>query len=93
VLPLTSDTVGTAADFQYVFDFSPQDSLIFASVVEFLKVGDGGTAVYANKNSKDFLSPEVVDYLAPWGCKVVSTFANALSLAESEITRTAHGND
>jgi hypothetical protein len=91
VLPLTGDTVGAASDFQYVFGLSPQDALIFASVVEFLKIGDNQTSVFANKNSKDFLAQDVVDYLEPWGCKVVPLFSNALSFVENEIRKVREG--
>lgn len=64
--------------YQRRFDMSPQDAVIYASVLTHLMNNDGNERHYfANRNWKDFTDPEIVRELATYRCTFLSSFSEA----------------
>ena len=55
-------------------DFSPQDSVVYASVLHHLSLGGENESVFLNRNSKDFDNPDVQDSLEHLGCRMLFSF-------------------
>lgn len=83
VIPLTGEVVLASLDFQTSLGLSPQDALVFASVDAHAVHAASEPKVFANKNWKDFLNPDILDRLAGFDCKLIRTFSGALGHIES----------
>lgn len=73
IIPLTLDIVANSLIHQ-ANDFSPQDAVVYASILEHLSMSENGDKVFLNRNSKDFDNPDVHERLQDLGCKLLSTF-------------------
>ncbi len=63
VIPLTADIISEAAVCEIPYDLSPQDALVYASVIAHLHQHLPTVACFLNRNSKDFDSPDIVNKL------------------------------
>ena len=86
VIPLDSDTIAESLRCQKEYDFSPQDAIVYTSVVADLKVrpSEHGSC-FLNRNSKDFDDQNVVDDLANWGCRLLPRFDSGLDFVRSRL--------
>ena len=64
---------------------SPQDAVVFASVLSALRQ-HGGPACFITKNSKDFSVPAITDSLARHDCSVLFDFENGLNFVRSKLS-------
>ena len=65
-------------------DLSPQDAIVFATVVSDLNANPGrGDACFASRNSKDFAP--LKDELSELSCRYMARFADALAFIRSRI--------
>ena len=83
VIPIGLDTVRTATTLQDSHDLSPQDAIVFASVLGHLNAAQDGPKCFLTKDKKDFLAPDVQSKLGALGCKLLTTFSNGLSYVRS----------
>ncbi len=74
IVPLNSKILEYSAEYQKVKALSPQDAIVFASVLEHLKQTKPKTACFLNKNSKDFDDPDISGMLEHYKCKLLSRF-------------------
>ncbi|HWX41618.1 MAG TPA: PIN domain-containing protein [Blastocatellia bacterium] len=79
VIPIGRDTVRAAINYQNTLTLSPQDSIVYASIIAHLAQTDRDSAAFVTKNSKDFANPDIKAELASYGCILFSTFARCLS--------------
>jgi hypothetical protein len=80
IIPLTGEIVTTATTIrQSIFDLTPPDAIVFASIEAYLKSQGDGMKVFATTNAKDFLTPEIREYLAAYNCRVIQSFSDALA--------------
>lgn len=74
MLPTTADVLRDAHSAEISFGLSPQDSVVYASVVT-----DFGNAeanrCFLNRNTKDFSDPDIQNELATANCKLLTSFA------------------
>ncbi len=84
IIPLSSNVMSLAFEFQQVdFDsISPQDAVVAASVILFLREKVGGPRFFANTNMKDFTGPALAVHFKHCDCKMLSDFTAARGLAE-----------
>ncbi len=73
-VPLTSEILRSSAKHQKEHDLSPQDAVVYASVIYHLKKSESETACFLNKNSKDFDDPDISETLEHYRCKMLSRF-------------------
>lgn len=75
VIELNNTVLQEALALQEQLSLSPQDSVVFASVLSVLRRGDGA-ACFITKNSKDFSLPGVAEMLLGHSCKLLFDFEN-----------------
>lgn len=85
VIPIGRDTVRAAINYQNTLTLSPQDSIVYASIIAHLAQTDRDSAAFVTKNSKDFANPDIKAELASYGCILFSTFARCLSYVRGTI--------
>ena len=73
LIPLTSAIIADSLSHQDE-GFSPQDAVVYSSVLRHLKGGDGGEHMFLNRNSKDFDAPDVQDRLEAMNCRILFQF-------------------
>jgi predicted nucleic acid-binding protein len=84
VIPLRSETLSSAMIYQHDHDLTPQDAIVYASVVEELKASKALGSCFLNRNSKDFDDQDIVDNLSSYGCKILFRFDDGYSYIKSQ---------
>jgi hypothetical protein len=82
---LNAEILHLALEAQDVLGMSPQDSVVYASVLSTLRKR-GGPACFITRNSKDFADPRIDDELAVHGCKLLFDFENGLNYVRGKLT-------
>lgn len=85
VIPIDLSTIRSAINLQKSHRLTPQDSIVFASVLKHLEGISVKEACFVTKNSKDFAVAEVKEDLALYGCKLITRFSDALGYVKSLI--------
>ena len=59
---------------------SPQDAMVYSSVLQSLEKKDTGEEKrFLNRNTRDFLTPDIQADLEPFSCRVIPTFSDGLA--------------
>ncbi|MCI0491114.1 MAG: PIN domain-containing protein [Blastocatellia bacterium] len=84
VVPIEREVIKAAIDFQKTRNLSPQDSIVYASVLSHLSSSSTEEPkCFITKNSKDFANPDIYTELESYGCKLLTKFNNGLGYAKS----------
>jgi predicted nucleic acid-binding protein len=86
IIPLTSNILILATEAETTYDLSPQDAIVYASVITSLQQIQPNTACFLNRNSKDFDLPGIVSALNQYNCRMIPRFQNGYSYIQSRIT-------
>jgi predicted nucleic acid-binding protein len=78
IIPITTEVLRIAYAAESRFGLSPQDSIVYASVVNDFGTEPGGIKCFLNRNSKDFADPDIYAELAKGNCKLFTSFAAGL---------------
>ncbi len=73
IIPLTAQILGEVARNQKVHDLSPQDALVYTSILQHLKQGVSAQGCFLNKD-RDFNDPDIVEELSTYNCKLLPRF-------------------
>ncbi|MBT9098712.1 DUF4935 domain-containing protein [Methylovulum psychrotolerans] len=73
IIPLTKEVLLLATQAPVKLK-SPQDSIVYASILQHLRANGSEKSCFINKNSKDFNDPDVVDELEGNNCKLLFSF-------------------
>lgn len=63
---------------------SPQDAIVYASVLHHLSASDATAKCFLNRNSKDFDDPDIEAALASNGCRMLFSFDAGLQFISSQ---------
>ena len=74
VIPLGAPILITAIQYQHTHGLSPQDALVYTTVLEHLKQHHAMQSCFLNRNSRDFDDPDLVDELDRYKCKLLPRF-------------------
>ena len=74
VIPLDASVLVAATQYEKTHDFSPQDALVYSSVLSHLRRGDRQGSCFLNRNSRDFDDQNIVDELGTYNCKLLHRF-------------------
>lgn len=85
VVPLDPSVLTAAIEFESNFGLSPQDSIVFASVMNHLKIAGEGKKCFLNRNSRDFDTSDIVEALDNYGCKMLFSFNNGYNYIQSQL--------
>jgi predicted nucleic acid-binding protein len=83
IIPISLETIRAAIAFQSSRDLSPQDSIVYASILEHLVKAPEGQHCFITKDAKDFANPDVVTDLANYNCRLITKFADGLGFIRS----------
>ncbi|MEM9832731.1 MAG: PIN domain-containing protein [Bacteroidota bacterium] len=84
LIPLTSDIIIDSFTHQQN-GFSPQDAVVYASVLKHLKGIKNKEKVFLNRNSTDFDDPDVQDALEDLGCKLLFRFDDGVDYIQHRL--------
>ena len=84
IVALTADILIQAASCETTYDLTPQDALVYASVIDHLQRYQPQQACFLNRNSKDFDSPDIVDQLNQFNCRMIPRFDHGYSFLQSQ---------
>lgn len=85
VIPLDGDAVTTGMILQAQNRFSPQDSVVYATLLSHMTKRPGEAKCFVTTNSKDFADPVTRQELASYNCKLLLDFAGGLAHIRSQI--------
>jgi predicted nucleic acid-binding protein len=74
IISLTLDILREAAIYEAPYDLTPQDALVYASVITHLRQNKPQASCFLNRNLKDFDNPDIVDELDKNNCKMIPRF-------------------
>jgi len=84
-ISLTAEILVTASIYENRFFLSPQDAIVYASVVSHLETARPNSACFLSSNSKDFGSSEISSELTSHRCRVITNFEHGLSYIRSQL--------
>ncbi len=82
IIELGDAILRESLDLQDQQTMSPQDAVVFASVLAALRQS-GGPACFLTRNSKDFSLPGIEEALAPFDCTVLFDFEKGLNFVRN----------
>lgn len=85
IIPLDAQILSAASKYQLAHDLSPQDSIVYASVLQHLSNSGSVAKCFLNRNSKDFDDPDIEDALNKYGCKMLFSFDSGYGYISSKI--------
>lgn len=85
IIPLSAGVMTLSFELQETCSLDPQDAIVLASVLLFMREKACGPKLFANRNSRDFVKPEVVAHLTQCDCRVLSNFTAARYATEASL--------
>ncbi len=85
IISLTASILSGAATSEDPYDLTPQDALIYSSVINHLRHNNPQIACFLNRNSKDFDNPDIVDELNKLNCRMIPRFDNGYGFIQSQL--------
>jgi len=82
---LGSEILESSAHFQSTHDLSPQDAIVYASVLCHLVRSSPTSSCFLNKNSRDFDDPDLVETLKRHNCKMLPRFDHGYQFLRSKM--------
>ncbi|MBE9118574.1 DUF4935 domain-containing protein [Lusitaniella coriacea LEGE 07157] len=86
IAALTSEILIEAAACETTYALTPQDALVYASVIDHLRRYQPQKACFLNRNSKDFDNPDIVDELNRYNCRMIPRFDRGYSFLQSQLS-------
>ena len=83
VIPLQGETLRAAIQYQGSLGLSPQDSVVYASVIDHLSATSPGPKCFLNRDRKDFSIPDIREGLGRYDCRLITRFVDGLSYINS----------
>lgn len=85
IIPLTAEILTEAIKYQSEYNLEPQDSIVYASVLDHIKKSDERQRCFLNRNSKDFDDPDIKESLNSYDCLMLFRFDNGISYVKSKL--------
>ncbi|MCH7745935.1 MAG: PIN domain-containing protein [Chloroflexi bacterium] len=85
VITIRASTMKPAIEYQQSLKLSPQDSIVYASVLDHLSAIGSGPKCFLNRNSRDFNDPDIQDELARYECRLIPRFEQGLGFIKARL--------
>jgi predicted nucleic acid-binding protein len=85
IIDMTGDILAMAKRYEITPGLSPQDAVVYASVLAHLDLSKSVSSCFLNRNSKDFDDPDIQETLDGKGCKMLFSFDHGLGYVSSKI--------
>lgn len=77
-IDLTKEIINLSIEYEKVNDLSPQDAVIYASIITHLTTKKPEISCFLNRNSKDFDDPDIREALDKLNCKMILSFSRGI---------------
>jgi predicted nucleic acid-binding protein len=84
IVPLTTEILSTALKYEAIYDLTPQDSLVYTSVIHHLQRFPSAKSCFLNRNSRDFDNPDIVDELGKNNCIMIPRFDDGFNFIQRD---------
>jgi predicted nucleic acid-binding protein len=85
VIPIGLNTIRAAITLQKSRSLSPQDSIVYASILAHLAEAPEDLRCFITKNSKDFVNPDIENELGAHTCRLLTKFGDGLGYIRSRL--------
>jgi predicted nucleic acid-binding protein len=85
VIPIDLSIIRAAITFQESRSLSPQDSIVYASILDHLATASEDYSCFITKNSRDFTNPDIEHELTAYNCRLLTKFADGLRYVRSRL--------
>ena len=85
VIPIGLSIIRAAITFQKSLELSPQDSIVYASILDHLATASEDHSCFITKTSKDFANPDIENELTAYNCRLLTKFADGLGYVRSQL--------
>ena len=85
VMPLDGATLRSAIAFQATLNLAPQDSIVYAAVVNHLNTAPREPKCFLNRDSRDFLIEDIDSQLTSLGCQLIPQFTQGLAYIQRSL--------
>jgi predicted nucleic acid-binding protein len=86
IIPLNADILFQATSAEENYNLSPQDALVYVSVLKHFQKNKPQEACFLNRNWKDFKTPDIVDELQSLNCKMFDKFDGGYKFLQSKLS-------
>lgn len=83
IIPIESNIIKASISYQTVLSLSPQDAIVYASIIAHLSQTQKSQNCFITRNSKDFKNPNIISELTGYDCKLLTTFRDGLGYITS----------
>jgi hypothetical protein len=84
-IPVSSAIVEVAASYQSISYFSPQDAIVYASIVSHLSASHPEPKCFLNRDIRGFGIPYIREQLARYNCRLITNFEDGLSYIRHQL--------
>ncbi len=85
IIPLTAEILTEAIKYQSEYNLEPQDSIVYASILDHISNSDERQRCFLNRNSKDFDDPDIKESLNSYDCLMLFRFDNGIGYVKSQL--------
>lgn len=85
IVALNANILSESASYETTYDLTSQDALVYASVITHLRQDSPEQACFLNRNSKDFDSPDIIDELRQFNCRMIPRFDHGYNFIQSQL--------
>lgn len=78
VIPVGLNVMSAAISLQEKLNLSPQDSIVYASILDDLNAESRQRSCFITRNSRDFANPSIEDELTSHNCRLLTKFADGV---------------
>ncbi|MDJ0677938.1 MAG: PIN domain-containing protein [Calothrix sp. MO_167.B42] len=86
IVALTANILIEAVSCEDNYNLKPQDAIVFASIISHLQQNAPQKSCFLNRNYKDFDSPDIVDELNQFGCRMIPRFNHGYNFIQSQLS-------
>jgi predicted nucleic acid-binding protein len=87
IIALTANVLIQAASYESIYTLSPQDAIVYASVMNHLQLYQPQQSCFLNRNFKDFDIPDIVSELAQLNCTMIPRFDHGYRFIQSQLLK------
>ena len=85
VIPIGPGIIKAAIKYQGTLDLSPQDSIVYASILDHLNAEPRKRCCFITRNSRDFANPSIEGELTSHNCRLLTKFADGVGYVRREL--------
>lgn len=85
VIPIDLSIIRAAITSQESRSLSPQDSIVYASILDHLATEPENCSCFITKNSRDFMNPDIENDLKAYNCRLLTKFISGLGYVRSKL--------